>query len=92
MSVFPLNLVPLLTTPWFAGGNEPAGNGNDFAQPPLNVEGSIPARMDSAQTPALPPFIEHAVNTDVNAPANEDIVVGGYHIAGVADIIGEESR
>ena len=40
----------------------------------------------------LPPFIEHAVNTDVNVPANEVIVVGGYHIAGVADFIGEESQ
>ena len=73
-----------------AGGNVPTGN--DIAQPPLNAEGSIPARMDSAQPPTLPPFIEHAVNDEVNAPANVDIIVGDYHIDGVADIIGVESQ
>jgi hypothetical protein len=61
-------------------------------QPPLNAEGSVPARMDSAQPPTFPPFIEHAVNDEVNAPANVDIIVGDYHIDGVADIIGVESR
>ena len=73
-----------------AGGNVPAGN--DIAQPPLNAEGSVPARMDSTQPPTLPPFIEHAINDEVNAPANVDIIVGDYHIDGVADIIGVESR
>jgi hypothetical protein len=73
-----------------AGGNVPAGN--DIDQPPLNAEDSVPARMDSAQPPTLPPFIEHAVNDEVNAPANVDIIVGDYHIDGVADIIGVESR
>jgi hypothetical protein len=43
-----------------AGGNVPAGN----FHPLLNAD---------AQHPTLPPFIEHTVNTEVNAPANEDI-------------------
>jgi hypothetical protein len=73
-----------------AEGNVLAGK--DFAQPPLNVEGSKPASNDTAQPPALSPFAEHAVNTGVNAPAgNKDVIVGDYHIDGVADIIGVES-
>ena len=43
-----------------AGGNVPAGN----AHPLLNAD---------AQHPMLSLFIEHAVNAEVNAPANEDI-------------------
>ncbi len=44
------------------------------------------------QHPTLPPFIEHTINAEVNAPANEDIIVGDYHIDGVVDIISVESR
>jgi hypothetical protein len=67
--------------------------GDNFTKPPLNAEGSEPARTDPTQPPALPPFAEHAVNAEVNAPAgNKDIIVGDYHIDGVADIIGEESH
>jgi hypothetical protein len=74
-----------------AEGNVLAGN--NFTEPPLNAEGSKPARNDPAQPPELPPFAEHAINAEVNAPAgNKDIIVGDYHIDGVADIIGEESH
>ena len=74
-----------------AEGNLPAGN--DFAQPPLNAEGSKePTNNDPAQHPMLPPFVKHAVNAAVNPPVgNEDIIVGDFHIDGVADIIGIES-
>jgi hypothetical protein len=75
-----LHLVPRTTDNAIeAGGNVPAGN----AHPLLNAD---------AQHPTLPPFIEHAVNAEVNALANEDIIVGDYHIYGVADIIGVESQ
>ena len=76
-----------------AEGNLPAGN--DFAQPPLNADGSKePASDDPAQHPVLPPFVQHdAVNAAVNPPVgNENIIVRNYHTAGVADIIGVESR
>ncbi len=74
-----------------AEGNVLAGD--NFTETPLNAEGSKPARNDPTQPPALPPFAEHAVNAEVNALAgNEDIIVGDYHIDGVADIIGEESH
>jgi len=40
----------------------------------------------------LPPFAKHTVNTAVNPPVgNEDIIVGDFHIDGVADITGVES-
>jgi hypothetical protein len=60
----------------------------------LNAEGSKePASIDPAQHPALPPFVEHVLNTAVNPPVgNKDIIIGDYHIDGVEDIIGEESR
>ena len=76
-----------------AEDNLPAGNG--FAQPPWNAEGSKePASNDPAQHSVLPPFVQHdAVNAAVNPPVgNEDIIVGDYHIDGVADIIGVESQ
>ena len=76
-----------------AEDNLPAGNG--FAQPPWNAEGSKePASNDPAQHSVLPPFVQHdAINAAVNPPVgNEDIIVGDYHIDGVADIIGVESR
>jgi hypothetical protein len=74
-----------------AEGNLPAGN--NFAQPPLNAEGSKdPTNNDPAQHPMLPPFVKHAVNAAVNPPVgNEDIIVGDFHIDGVADITGVES-
>jgi hypothetical protein len=74
-------------------GNLPAGN--DFAQPHLNAEGSEePASNDPTQHPTLHPFVQHdAVNAAVNpSVGNENIIVGDYHIEGVADIIGVESR
>jgi hypothetical protein len=77
-------------------GNLPAGN--DFAQPPLNAEGSEePTSNDPTQHPTLHPFVQHdAVNAAVNpSVGNENIIVGDYHIEGVADIIdiiGVESR
>ena len=75
-----LHLIPRTTDNAIeAGGNVPAGN----AHPLLNAD---------AQHPTLPPFIEHAVNAEVNALAKEDIIVGDYHIHGVADIIGVESQ
>jgi hypothetical protein len=60
----------------------------------LNAEGSKePTNNDPAQHPMLPPFVKHAVNAAVNPPVgNEDIIVGDFHIDGVADIIGVESR
>ncbi len=67
-----------------AEGNLPAGN--DFAQPPLNAEGSKePASNDPTQHSALPPFVQHnAVNAAVNPPVgNEDIIVGDYHMVDV---------
>jgi hypothetical protein len=74
-------------------GNLPAGN--DLAQPRLNAEGSEEsASNDPTQHPTLPPFVQHdAVNAAVNpSVCNENIIVGDYHIEGVADIIGVESR
>ncbi len=41
----------------------------------------------------MAPFAARAVKAEVNLPAkSEDIIVGGYHIDGVANIVGEESR
>ena len=66
------------------------------AQPPttanntINADGYLPS---DALIPALPPFAARAVEAEDNLPAcSEDIIVGGYHIDGVADILGEESR
>ena len=75
-----------------AEGNLPAGN--DFAQPPLNPEGSEELTTnDPTQHTMLLPFVKQAVNTAVNPPVgNKDIIVGDFHIDGVADIIGVESR
>ena len=58
---------------------------------PWKQEAMYPPAM-FAQHPMLAPFIEHTINAEVNAPANEDIIVGDYHIDGVLDIIGVESR
>ncbi len=56
----------------------------------INAEGDLPS---DTLIPALPPFAARAVEAEDNLPAgSEDIIVGGYHIDGVANILGEESR
>jgi hypothetical protein len=66
------------------------------AQPPttanntINAEGNLPS---DALIPTLPHFAACAVEAEDNLPAgSKDIIVGGYHIDGVVNIIGEESR
>ena len=47
----------------------------------------------AAALPAQPPALPAQPPAEVNTPAsNEDIIVDEYHIDGVADIIGVESR
>ena len=71
-------------------------NASTPTQPPttanntINAEGDLPS---DALIPVLPPFAARAVKAEDNLPAcSKDIIVGGYHIDGVANIIGEESR
>ncbi len=53
----------------------------------ITTKGNISAGDNPV--PALPPLAEHAID---NAEVNEDIIVGGYHIDGVADVRGVDSQ